>query len=208
MFLMKPGLSLFALLVPASFAAYAGAIDVTYAVTGSTGAWDLNFTVANNLTSWPTQDIYQFGVELSGPGVIGSPAGYDGTITGSWTNFFNGGGPYFYNNIWDDFNDLNHLLPGTSLSGFIAEIGDPTPPTSVRWFAFTVPYTLEATDIYTGTDAFTIDPSMLTAGFEGATTAVVTATFEPSTTVTLLIGGLGIALRRRKRRGQSRYVNF
>src|ERR1035441_6009588 len=86
--------------------ASAGAIDVTYAVSGSAGAWDLNFTVANNMTGGPEQDIYQFGVQLSVPGIIGSPTGYDPNATTlPWTNFFNGGSEILYNNVWADFAD-------------------------------------------------------------------------------------------------------
>jgi hypothetical protein len=189
---LKHTMRLVVLVTVASSAAYAAAIDVTYTVSGSPGAWDLTFTVSNNLTNWPTQDVYQFGVQLSRPGVIGSPAGYDGTITGSWTNLFIGGGPYLYNNVWDDYNDFNHLLPGNRVSGFIVGITDPAPPLSVRWFAFTVPDTFDSNDIYTGTGAFNIDPVSLTAGFEGGGSADVTASPEPSNIVTLLIGSLAV----------------
>jgi hypothetical protein len=154
----------------ASFAAClagkAGPIDVTYSVSGAPGAWNLDFTVVNNLTAWPNQDIYQFGVKLSAPGVTASPAGYDPTVFSSVTNLFNGGKPIFYNNIWVDFFDLNHLLPGSSLSGFSVQIADASPPASVDWFAFSYSSTFDPFDVYDGPDAFNVDPSF-GAGFEG-----------------------------------------
>jgi len=182
-----------ALAVMLSSVSYADAIDVTYTASGSPGSWDLNFTVTNNMTAWPAQDVYQFGVVLSAANVTGSPAGYDPTVYTSWTNFFDGGGPFFYNNIWVDLIDFNHLLPGQSLSGFIAGISDAAPPTSVQWFAFSVPDTFDPNDIYTGTDAFSIDTGLLTAGFEGVAseaTSGAPAVPEPSTGLTALLSGI------------------
>jgi PEP-CTERM motif len=172
--------------------ACAGVIDVTYTVSGSPGAWDLNFTVADNLTAGPAQDIYQFGVQLSVPGIIGSPAGYDPTATSiPWTNFFNGGKPILYNNVWVDFLDFNHLLSGTSVSGFIVEVPDEVAPTVVPWFAYAYSSSLDPADLYTGPEAFSVDPSF-GAGFEG------TASPEPSTLGLLIIGlGIGAFLRRK-----------
>ena len=182
-------------LVVAVFAACsvasAGAIDVTYTVSGSPGAWDLNFTVANNMTGGPQQDIYQFGVQLSAPGIIGSPTGYDPNATTlPWTNFFNGGSQIFYNNVWVDFADFNHLLSGTSLSGFIVEVTDDVAPAVVPWFAYAYPSSFDPNDLYAGPGAFAVDASF-GAGFEG------TASPEPSTLGLLVIGlGIGVFLRR------------
>jgi hypothetical protein len=182
-------------LVVAVFAACsvasAGAIDVTYTVSGSPGAWDLNFTVANNMTVGPTQDIYRFGVQLSVPGIIGSPTGYDPNATTlPWTNFFNGGSQIFYNNVWVDFADFNHLLSGTSLSGFIVEVPDLVAPTVVPWFAFAIPTSFDPADVFVGPEAFVNDPTY-GAGFEGV------ASPEPSTLGLLAIGlGIGVFLRR------------
>jgi hypothetical protein len=182
-------------LVVAVFAACsvasAGVIDVTYTVSGSPGAWDLNFTVANNMTAGPQQDIYQFGVQLSGPGVIGSPTGYDPNATPvPWSNYFYGGQPIFYNNVWVDFLDFYHLLSGTSLSGFIVEVTDDVAPAIVPWFAYAYPSSFNPAELYAGPGAFAVDPSF-GAGFEG------TASPEPSTLGLLVIGlGIGVFLRR------------
>src|SRR4051794_4635281 len=94
------------LLLAWSVPSLASAVSVSYTVSGASGAWQLNFTVTNGMGAWPQQDIYQFGVALSVPGVTGSPAGYDPTIYGTWTNFFQGGSANFYNNIWYDGNDF------------------------------------------------------------------------------------------------------
>ena len=176
--------------------ASAGVIDVTYAVSGSPGAWDLNFTVANNMTGGPEQDIYQFGVQLSVPGIIGSPTGYDPNATTlPWTNFFNGGLPIYYNNVWADFADYNHLLSGTSLSGFMVEVTDDVAPAVVPWFAYAYPSSQDPGDLYTGSGAFAVS-STFGAGFEGVASPDI-ASPEPSTLGLLVIGlGIGVFLRR------------
>lgn len=193
---------LLVLLLGASYAANSAAVDVTYTVTGSSGAWNLNFTVTNNMTAWPSQDIYQFGVLLSGPGVTGSPTGYDPTVFATWTNFFSGGSANFYNNIWYDGTDFDHLLPGTSLPGFVVQIADAVAPSSVPWFALSVANTFDPADIYTGTEAFNIDQDFLTAGFEGTSSqaAVAAVAPEPASISFVLIGlTAGTYLLRRRR---------
>jgi len=194
----------------ACFVANAGAIDVTYTVSGSAGAWDMNFTVANNMAAWPTQDIYQFGVMLSGPGITGSPTGYDPSAIGSLTNLFLGGKPITYNNVWVDGTDFNHLMPGTSLAGFMVQVPDVNAPASVAWFAYSVANTGDPADIYTGTEAFSIDFNGLgSSGFEGVATAAAptdvvgpAAVPEPSTLGSMIIALVaGLFLRRNVLRG-------
>ena len=189
------------LLLLSCSAAHAGPIDVTYTVSGSPGTWTLDFTVTNQMTAWPTQDIYQFGVLLSGPGVSASPSGYDPTLIASWTNFFAGGSPLFYNNIWLDVNDFNHLLPGTSLSGFMVMVADAAPPAQVSWFAYSVPSSFDPADLYTGSGAFAVDPNFLTAGFEGTAAAApgpdgVGAPEVSSLTLMAIGVGAGVLLRK------------
>ena len=179
--------------------ASAGAIDVTYTVSGLSGAWDLNFTVANNMTAGPEQDIYQFGVDLSAPGVIASPTGYDPNATPlPWTNYFYGGLQINYNNVWLDSSDYNHLLSGTSLSGFVVEVTDTVAPASVPWFAYAYPSSFDPADVYTGSEAFAVSPYTFGAGFEGnASSGSDIASPEPSTLGLLVIGlGIGVFLRR------------
>jgi hypothetical protein len=191
---------LLVLLLASSCAAYSAAIDVTYTISGSPGAWDLNFTVANNLTP-ASQDIYRFGVLLSGPGITGSPAGYDPTVIGTWTNFFMGGSSNLYNNIWDDEVDFNHLLAGSSLDGFVVHVTDAVAPASVPWFAFAYPSSFDPGEIFTGPEAFASDPSF-GAGFESVAEAPVVAADAPEPwSMGLLLSGLTVCTyyRRRKR---------
>ncbi len=56
----------------ASNVSHAGFILVSYTVSGTPGDYDLNFSVTNNMTAWH-QEIYLFGVSLSGFDVAGSP---------------------------------------------------------------------------------------------------------------------------------------
>ena len=176
--------------------ASAGAIDVTYAVSGAPGAWDLNFTVTNNMTVGAVQDIYQFGVDLSAPGIIGSPTGYDPSTF--WNNSGYGGSGINYNNVWSDSSDYNHLLSGTSLSGFVVEVTDAVAPASVPWFAYAYPSSFDPADVYTGSEAFAVSPYTFGAGFEGnASSGSDIASPEPSTLGLLVIGlGIGVFLRR------------
>ena len=140
----------------------AAPIGVTYTVSGSSGNWTLDFTVANNLVGAADQALYLFGVNLSAPNVVGSPASYDPTVYQTWTNSGLGGSSILYNNVWLDATASN-LLPGSSLTGFEVNITDAIAPQSVQWFAFTVGSTS-----YTGGGSFGSDPT--NPGFEGVTT--------------------------------------
>ncbi len=173
-----------ALLAGVSSAA-AAPIGVSYTATGSAGNWTLNFSVTNGLLG-TDQDIDFFGVLLSAPNVVGSPASYDPTVYTTWTNSGLGGSSILYNNIWVD-GSASNLPPGSTLSGFEVQVTDLTVPQSVPWFALAT-----GTIPYGGTDYFGTDPTL--PGFEGV------ASPEPSTWL-MLAGGLsGFALFRRRRR--------
>ena len=151
------------------------------------------------MTGGPEQDIYQFGVQLSAPGIIGSPAGYDpsGPLD-SWNNVFYGGSNTFYNNFWLDSSNFTLLLSGTSLSGFVVEVTDTVAPASVPWFAYAYPSSFDPADVYTGSEAFAVSPYTFGAGFEGnASSGSDIASPEPSTLGLLVMGlGIGVFLRR------------
>ena len=180
------------ILLTVCLTASAGAIDVTYTVSGSPGSWDLNFTVMNNMIAWPTQDVYQFGVVLSAPGITGSPTGYDPNSIVSQFNLFLGGSTNVYNNNWVDLVDFNHLLPGTNLSGFMVNIADAAPPTSIPFYAFSIASDFDPSHIYSGPDAFFInsDPFLPNAGFEG--TAVEAVATPEVSTFGVMVLGLGL----------------
>jgi hypothetical protein len=178
--------------------ASAAAIDVSYTVSGAPGAWNLDFTVSNNLVG-PSQDIYQFGVALSARNIKGSPAGYDPEALPVFFTFFDGGSSNVYNNNWQDLVDFNHLLSGTSLSGFKVKVSDIDMPTSVPWFAYSV--TFDPADLYTGNEAFFNSPDLGIAGFEGVaegTVVIPAATPEPSSMVLLSLGAIASAVFGRK----------
>jgi hypothetical protein len=112
-------------------------IDVSYAVTGSTGDWTLDFSVTNNLSGAPNEDLYFFGVDLSSTNITGYPTNFiQQGLT--WNNSFDGGSNVNYNNLWiDQVPSDNSYLPGTTISGFDVTISDALAPTSVNWFAYT-----------------------------------------------------------------------
>ena len=166
-----------AAVLAAVFSAAADPITTTYQVTGSAGNWTLDFNVSNDLAGAPDQALYLFGVLLSAPDVVGSPAGYDPTLITNWSNVGLGGSGTVYNNIWED-PSVSQLLPGSTVSGFEVHIADLTLPQSVQWFAFTFGDTP-----YLGGGNFG-DPS--NPGFECLAAAVP----EPSAGV-LLAGALG-----------------
>ena len=126
-----------AIALGAAFSAAADPITVGYVATGSAGDWTLDFLVSNNLAGAPEQDLYFFGVALSAPDLVGSPAGYDPTAISTWDNSGLGGSNTLYNNVWLDAS-ASQLLPGSMLSGFEVHVSDLTLPQTVQWFAFTV----------------------------------------------------------------------
>jgi hypothetical protein len=150
-------------------------VAVSYSVSGSPGAWSLDFTVTNQEIG-TDQDIYLFGVLLSGPGVTGSPSAFDPMVYPTWTNSGLGGSDLLYNNVWLD-SSASSLTPGQTLSGFDVLVTDSTTPQSVPWFA------ISTGDIpYAGGENFG-DP--YNPGFEGTTTP------EPAT-VWMLGTALGL----------------
>src|SRR5947207_9469222 len=102
----------------ASLTAVAGPVNVSYTVSGASGAYILDFTVTNNMIGLLDQDVYFFGVKLSGPGIVGSPAGYDPTVWPTWSNAPYGGSSSVYNNNLIILGIYTGLLPCNSFSGF------------------------------------------------------------------------------------------
>jgi len=175
-----------------SLAAQANPIDVSYTVSGTSGAYVLDFTVTNNLLAFPSQNVYFFGVDLSGRDITGSPADYDPNAWPSWTNTSFGGSSTVYNNNWID-NIYTDLLPGSSLSGFDVQISDAVAPTAVSWFAFA--YSPDDVDPYTGGGNFN---GQQNPGFEGIA-GTDPSVPEPTTWIGMLTGLACIGLWQRKR---------
>ena len=133
-------------------------IDVTYTVSGSSGDYQLDFSVTNNL-NWG-QDVYFFGVQLAARDIVSSPASFNPNSWTSWNNSGYGGSSTVYNNNWLDGGE-NSLGFGQTLSGFVVHVTDWVAPTSVSWFAYSV--TLNGA-LYLGGDNFN---STWNPGFEG-----------------------------------------
>jgi len=97
---------------------------VTYAVTGGSGDYTLDFTVNNTTPGTQGQDIYWIGVNDPIGSISGAPASYE-------TAF-----PYNGENLtWFD-GTYAELPTGTTLSGFDVLDTSATAPTSVPYFAY------------------------------------------------------------------------
>jgi hypothetical protein len=177
----------------------ASPLDVSYIVTGSTGDWTLNFSVANNLSGAPNQGLYFFGVDLSSANITGSPA----TLFnrgGDWSNMPYGGSTIVYNNNWIGGYTDGLRLPGTTTSGFEVTIADAVAPSSVNWFAFTADGT--GTSSYTAGGNFF--NNAFNPGFEGVSGGAGPSPVPEPARLTLTGFGLaGIATRYRRRRTSS-----
>ncbi len=178
------GLAALAILLGVVKESNAGPIDVSYTVSGSSGSYDLDFSVTNNMLAWPTQNVYFFAVRLGVDAITGSPAPFINNAPMDWNPVGNGGSNTNYDNTWISAPTAGALLPGTTLSGFIVNIPDLVSPTAVQWTVLAVsPGQLHP---YTGGGNYNPQAN---PGFEGLAAPVP----EPSTLVmsAILLGMLG-----------------
>jgi hypothetical protein len=183
-------LGLFALALAAAPTAQAQAIpglpNATYQVSGTPGAYTLDFTVSNDLPAALNQNIYYFGIEPNVP-ITNSPSGWEPFDNANGHISLQAGSGIVYNTAWITNPSVVGITPGTALSGF--EVTSVTAPTAVNFYAF----------VY---DTTNIDTRI---GYEGIATSAA-AVPEASTTVSLgllLVFGLGGLLVAAKRKKQS-----
>ena len=165
--------------------AYADPVDVSYTVSGSPGAWVLDFSVTNNLGG--TNSIYYLNVELPTTSIVGSPAGWAySSANNPWSNAAYGGSSVVYNNPWlvSGMNPGAMISSGQTLSGFKVLDTDQVAPASALWTAFAYFGT------YNGPGCFNCG---VNPGFEGVALdppATPIATPLPAA-LPLFAGGLG-----------------
>jgi|GEM_PF-971235 len=127
---------------------------VSFTATGSSGNWNLDFSVTNTL-GVDGLDIYYFGVALD-------PTTYQGYPSTDWGNYHNGNevGGITFNTTWTntDFSSPDGLIQmGQTLSGFSVTDTSLTVPVFVPWFVFAIGLTdgiIDHNVTYTGTDNF------------------------------------------------------
>jgi hypothetical protein len=178
-------------------------IDVTYTVSGTSGAWILDFSVTNHLNVG--QDVYLWGVFLPAQDVVASPAGWTNNCNPSAciAGTLNTGSPLpsgitlngpniTFNNLW--VNGVDAIASGDSLSGFEAEVNSILPPTSVEWFAIGADYSPDGTAPYTGGGEFMtsgdcIDVFGVTCAVQDEENPGFAGTAYPTQTATLSAAG-------------------
>jgi len=187
-----------------SLSAIAGAIpvSVTYTATGGPGAWQLDFTLANNMNAlgYTDQDLYFFGVYLGATDIITTPTGWSNADI-PWNPSGQGGPNINFDNTWITETGLTDSIPpGGSSSSFVAGFTGVTAPSSLDWFIYTdsgtgVPYT-------NGDDLNGPSSNPLFAG----TVELSSTTPEPNLVLLAGVGLLAIITRRKvlgKRIGSS-----
>lgn len=159
---------------------------VSYTVSGSAGAYVLDFSVTNTLGG--TNQIYFFGVQP--PTRTGDPLGWDDR--GGYSTAFDGGSGRVYASSWIDLNATqtnvgpNAIQPGDTLSGFQITVAS-LPTSGINWFAYAFGGT------YAGGDNF---KNQRNPGFEGrAFEAGASAVPGPAAALPFAL----MALRRRRK---------
>jgi hypothetical protein len=177
-------------------AAKASVVDVSYTVSGSAGNWLIDLSVTNNLGG-TTNDIYFIDIKLPSTQVINSPANWAYT---PGDNPSYGASGTVYNNPWCiggciGADQTLGILPGQTLSGFIAVDTASALPASLPWMVFSADVlpSGHAGPGYTG-------PECNPCGWNPEFESVATAVPEPSTWAMTILGfaAIGFMAYRRK----------
>lgn len=148
--------------------AFAGPVGVTYTVSGSSGAWIVNFSVTNNINAG--QAVYGFGIVAPTQDITNLPTGWQpchgGGCTSTTFNFSGIGGPSAtFNDIFSTSpSSSNVILFGDTLSGFQVVFNTVSAPTSIEWYAFGLDLSVlngNTTSPYTGGGELMYGPTSL-----------------------------------------------
>lgn len=186
--LRSPFPALALLLVGWSTVSIAQPVKVSFHVTGSPAGWVLNFKVTNQLDLAPADmAIRTFGVRIDERAVVAAPPGFLVERYESWYHAGAGGSDTEYNVSWQSLSAA--LLPSSTGEGFVVYSAEPTPPTTVQWFALAQS---PSGGVYLGGDHF---GSPALPGFEGVALSMP----EPGSYALFGLGLAALAWARRRR---------
>ena len=186
-----------ALLAFGTASANASPVEMTYSVTGSSGAWDLDLTVTNNIGG--TNNIYFLGIRDTNGSIPtnGSPPNWFSNEA-DWNNGALGGSGITYDLLWASNDQETYVIaPGESLSGFEILDTSASAPSTLDFFAFAFQ------GDYSGPGCFhcAANPDGTNPGFEGVATLITTTPVPAALPLFGTgLGALGLFGWRRKRK--------
>jgi hypothetical protein len=152
--------------------ALAGPVEVGFTVSGKPKQWTLDFWVKNNMSSTLKDDmhVFVFGLELPAESAVAAPGGFEVDRYDHYSHSGAGGSSTQYNRAW--VASAARVVPSQTVSGFLVQLDQVDPPTSVSWFVLA---RSDSRAEYQGDGHF---GNRLHPGFEGLAVAAVP---EPAT---------------------------